>query len=369
MKIASVEVFKMTVPMRVKRRVTFHGGVMKVDEAKNVVVLIHSDNGITGVGSTSSQPLYLGMTQETIAEAAKYLAPLVIGENPCALERINNLMDWSLPGNEAAKCAIDLALHDLLGKAFDQPAYVLLGGKQRDDFITTISVNTDEPDVMAASAMECYDQGYRGLEVQLGVAAGSGFRKDVERLRMVRESVGWEVEIVADAHRNWNPKEAISALSSLEPFDIVVESPTSGGPVAMAEVRRETKVPIIADEDCHTVQHAVDIIRLQAADILCIKPIKAGGLTKARRIAVLAESFGLRCRVDGLPGESKLSNTASAHLVLTLRNPVGCGVAHFTRLGEDFVVEGGLSLAHGRVSLPDRPGLGVEVSGDALRRA
>lgn len=360
MQIERVEVFHMDVPLKPRdvRRLPFAGGMLKMDVAYDVVVKVHA-GGIWGVGMTSSVPPYLGALQATSSAAAKHLAEFIIGVDPFRLEYINDVMDFQLPGHEPAKCAIDMALYDLLGKITGRPAYDLLGGKQRDSFLSTISLAAQEPEEMVAWAKERYEQGFRAFEVHLGAAPGAGIKKDLERVKAIRDAVGDEVIICGDAHRNWTVKEAISAAEALAPYDLIIEQPCRGI-AALATVKRQSKVPIGADEDCHTIQNTVDIIRQDAADYVCIKPMKAGGLTKAKKMATLAESFGLLVRVDGVPGETILSNGASAHLVVTLKNPVACGVMQNIRLSKDLVTKGGMQFKDGKVSLPETPGLGAE---------
>lgn len=360
MKIDRIEVFHLDIPLKPRdvRRLTFAGGIMKMDVAQDVVVKAWSD-GTFGVGMTPTAAPYLGQVQSTVSAAAKYLAATLLGIDPFRIEYINQVMDWNLPGHEPAKCAIDMALYDLLGKITGRPAYDLLGGKRRDSFVSTISLAAQEPEEMAEWAKMRCDQGFRGLEVHLGDTPGSGAAKDVRRMRAVREAVGADVVIVGDVHRNWTVKEAIAGAEALAPFDLVIESPCRGVH-ALAQVKAQSKVPIGADEDCHTVQHAIDIIRRDAADFVTVKPAKAGGLTKAKRLATIAESFGLLVRVDGIPGESILSNGASAHLAMTLENPLACGVMQNIRLSREFVTRGGMRFENGQVTLPDTPGLGAE---------
>ncbi|MCL5046686.1 MAG: mandelate racemase/muconate lactonizing enzyme family protein, partial [Actinobacteria bacterium] len=154
-------------------------------------------------------------------------------------------------------------MYDLLGKITGRPAYDLLGGKRRDSFVSTISLAAQEPEEMAEWAKMRYDQGFRGLEVHLGDAPGSGVAKDVRRMAAVREAVGPDVIIVGDVHRNWTVKEAIAGAEALAPFGLVIESPCRGIH-ALAQVKAGSKIPIGADEDCHTVQNAVDIVRQNA---------------------------------------------------------------------------------------------------------
>jgi L-alanine-DL-glutamate epimerase-like enolase superfamily enzyme len=213
-------------------------------------------------------------------------------------------------------------------------------------------------------AKQKYDLGYRGFEVHLGTAPGTGFEDDLARIAAIRE-VCPDVEFDADAHRNWTVKEAILAIRELEKYNVWIEQPCETMR-QIAEVRANVCAGIIADENCQNVQDTVEIINLKAADAICLKPIKAGGLFKCWQMATLCERFGLAVRIDGIPGESKLSNTASAHMTMNLKQPVVCGVMQHDRLEYDIVVDGGIQFKDGKVSLPEAPGLGCEITEDPM---
>ena len=374
MKIEKIEVFTLDLPLAKSydRPVSGLGGFIRVDTANQVVVKI-SSNGITGYGLTAPVPHYHGQTQMMMVHAIKYLLPFIKEKNPFDLELIHNTMDSALRGSEPAKCAIDLALHDLLGKILNRPVYSLLGGAQRQQFSTTFTLALGRngkilsPSEMAQEAQGYYEQGYRAFEVHIGTP-GKNYRQDIERIAAIRSQVGAKVEIVSDLHRHWTVKEAISAIRELESHNVYVEQPVEGLE-GMSKVCRQVSATIIADESCHTVEDGAAVIHHNAADAFCIKPIKAGGLYKAKKLATLAESFGILTRVDGVPGEGKLSNTASAHLVLTLKHPIVCGVMQHTRLEKDLVTQGGLEFTEGHVTLPDKPGLGVSVDESLLKPA
>ncbi|MFN8460064.1 MAG: enolase C-terminal domain-like protein, partial [Anaerolineae bacterium] len=197
--------------------------------------------------------------------------------------------------------------------------------------------------------------GFRAFEIKMADA-----KLDIERIRAIREAVGPEATLIADANGHWTVKEAIQISRRLEAYQVLIEEPCHGI-TAQEEVRRAVDTPIIADETCHTIEDATEIARRRAADLLSIKIMKAGGLWKARQIAAIAQGAGLGYRVDGVRGETRVSTTASAHLATSLRKPVASGLMQHARLAEDIVVEGGSTFANGRVSAPDAPGLGLKV--------
>jgi L-alanine-DL-glutamate epimerase-like enolase superfamily enzyme len=369
MRIQVVDIFRADLPMKEPLISTFYGSVMTIDRARDVVVKVTADDGRVGYGATTQVPAYHGMTQGMILEACRHLAPLLIGRDPNDLALIHDLMDWAIVRADPAKCAFDMALFDLIGRATGRPAHALIGGRRREAFSTTWTVAsgdatgvwTDEQ--AAAAARQKYDLGYRGFEVHIGSVPGGGFERDLARIAAIKAACP-DVAIDADAHRNWTVKQAILAIRALEPYGVWIEQPCET-PRQLAEVRRNVTAGIIADENCQNVQDLVEIVNLGAADAICLKPIKAGGLYKAWQMATIAERFGLAVRVDGIPGESVLSNTASAHVAMTLKQPIVCGVMQHARLERDFA-SGGIEFRDGMVRLPDAPGLGCEVDESML---
>ena len=360
MKIQSVEVFKLDIPLK-DPMVLSTGAIWNL--AKNVAVRITTDNDHVGYGVTSQVPWYHGMTQGMILDACQYLAPVVVGQDPTSLARIHDLVDRALPRAGPAKCAIDLALYDLLGKAMNQPAYALMGGRRRDSFPTTWTLpvgreTTWSTEETIAEARKKYDLGYRNFEVHVDKTE-AGFEKDLARINAVIDACPG-VGIDADIHRAWTVKQAIRAMRSIEKSNIWIEQPCETLR-EVAEVRGQVTGGILVDENCQTVADLIDVVMLHAADGICLKPIKAGGLYPSWQMSTISERFGLAVRIDGIPGESKLSNTASAHVALTLKQPILCGVMHHERLEYDFVKSGGIEFVDGQVRVTDAPGLGCEV--------
>ncbi|MBI4258003.1 MAG: hypothetical protein HY619_03525, partial [Thaumarchaeota archaeon] len=188
----------------------------------------------------------------------------------------------------------------------------------------------------------------------------SGFDEDIANIRAIRDA-GKDLVIVADAHMHWSVKEAIRTIKALEKFDVIIEQPVRGIE-NMAEVKRAVDAIITADEACFTVDDAVRIVQNRAADSVTVKIPKAGGLYPAKKIITIAEAAGLQVRIDGVPGDTKLSNTAAAHVATTTRRLLpGSGVMqHRYFLKDDVVAEGGLVFEDGRVSVDDKPGFGIK---------
>ena len=365
MRISEVEIYRADIPFKD----TFLSR-MNVRAAKDVVVKVSSEDGLVGIGTTSPVPKYLGATQGIIIEGAKFLASTISGQNPFDIEKIHSLMNDALADNWPAKAAIDLALYDLMGKAVDKPVYQLLGGKVRDHFYTQFNFGMKQirrPTEIAKIAKKAVKEGFRAFEVKVGI----GLKADIARIKAIREAIGDEVILVADANRAWTTKEAIESIRALQGFNnIIFEEPTLGLE-EMLEVREAVDAPVCADESCHTLKDAREIVKKKAADVLCIKIMKAGGILNCKKIATLCDSFNVLCRIDGVPGETLVSNTAGAHIALNAKTliPAGSGVMqHYYTLKED-VATGGLIFNEGKVTIGEKPGLGIKLRKSMLTPA
>ncbi len=354
MKISKIKIYYAKIPFR-----QVSGAPLRTwqDTSPVIFVYIYTDTGLAGVGTATAIGFYLGLTAGALIDVATTLAPLLIGLSPFDIERAHSVMDHHIRGNQAVKAAFDIALYDLMGQAIGRPVYDLLGGRSQTDPLPTTSfaLYVNEPEKMAEDALQRYNEGFRAFEIKM-----TDSKLAVERIRAIREVVGPEATLIADANGHWTVKEAIQVIHRLEPYNVLVEEPCHGI-TAQEEVRRAVAVPIVADETCHTVEDAAEIARRRSADLVSIKLMKAGGLWRAHQIAMIAQGAGLGYRVDGVRGETKVSNTASAHLATALREAIAPGLMQHARLAEDVVTEGGLTFADGRVTVPEAPGLGLKV--------
>ncbi len=361
--VSNIEIFRLNIPFKDDRM-----SRMNVRQAECVLTQIQTDEGLTGVGTASPVPRYMGATQDTIVGGIKFLAGAIAGQDPFNIEKIHLLMEDALLSNTAAKAALDMALYDIMGKALNRSVNRILGGRVREDFLTDKALGMKyigSPSDMAKMAAEGVQEGFKAFEVKVAVG---GEKADIARIKAIREAVGDDILLIADANQCWTVKEAIRTIGKLEDFgNIIVEQPTNSIE-GMAAVTEAVSVPISADESCFTLKDAAEIARRKAADILTVKLMKCGGILPARKIAAIAEGFNLQCRIDGVPGEIKISNTAASHLALSLRNLVdGSGVMqHYYGPKIEIVTKGGLVFKDGSVSVSEGIGLGLEYSKDLL---
>ncbi len=381
MKIERIEVIVTELPVRLKR--TFSSGSYDTGPAdqllgKPVLIKLHA-GGVTGIAQIRpiSPGHFVADTVHSVIGAIKDIyGPLLIGRRLADFEGHDALLSSRLFGNPAARAALDIALHDALGKALGVPVYDLLGGRSNDSIPMEWSVSLyDDPGLMVADAQRAV--GEFGMRVICLKAAGKGgWRQDVRNFETVRKEIGPDILIGVDPNTGWTVAESIQALGAMKDMDVgYCEQPVERRNLAgMAEIRRQSGgVPMMADESLFNVQDAAAIVAAGAADVLCVKLYKVGGLLPARKIAAIAEANDLGINSGGLAVASAIEASAALHYCASIPAGRTFGAAEFVFgagvLGPDpLIAEGDLKIVDGAVAVPDRPGLGLTIDEDALKR-
>jgi L-alanine-DL-glutamate epimerase-like enolase superfamily enzyme len=367
LKITRVATIPVRVPIRPDLAIRARGGVHA--ESPFLLVRVHTDEGITGLGEVSCTPRWSGEDQFTAAHfIEQYLAPQLEGQDPTEIERLSRMLRQALAANPFTKAALEMALWDILGKSVGLPVHRLLGGAVREFVPTKWSVSGVEPDKAAEIARWAFNQGFRAFKVKVGIDA----EQDVTRVRAVREAVGPDLRIGVDANGAWSPRVAVETIRRLCEYNIsFVEQPVAPGDVAwMAEVRRKIEVPVIADESVYTSHDAMALARAGAADVFSIYVGKSAGIGPARKIAAVAEAAGLTCTV-GSNLELGVGTAAMIHLALATP---GIGAEEFPcdiigpLFYEDDVLAEPLPIRGGQAAPHQRPGLGIELDEEKLAR-
>jgi muconate cycloisomerase len=344
-----------------------------------VLVRVTDDAGRVGLGEASVTSVWSGETQAgTLALIREVLAPLVIAADPFDTEWISRRFDKAAFGNSFAKGALEMALLDLQGQILGVPVYKLLGGKglgdlgdlgerggfaQREGIRLKFVVGAVEPELAAQRARRMVDRGWQAIKVKVGRDPHP--RVDVDRLRAVRAAIGPDTWLSVDANGGYTVEQAVWVASRLEKLDVALfEQPTRRGDhAAMAEVRRRSGIPIMADESVFTPQDALDVIRHQAADVLSIYPGKHGGIRATQAIAKLAEAAGIPCTI-GSNLEREVATAAMAHVTVSTAN-IQCERFPGDLIGpvyyEKPLSAEPLRYQADRLWVPEKPGLGVTV--------
>jgi L-alanine-DL-glutamate epimerase-like enolase superfamily enzyme len=363
------------VEIPVRSPYVYSHGVLKA--FSNVLVWVHTDAGQVGVGEASFVPGG-GVSEET-PESTKpmidrYLAPEVLGEDPFDIERIHQKMDGAVPRNLVAKCGIDLALWDVMGKALDTPACKLLGGVYDPKILCTYTLSIDTPERMAEQALLRKGQGYKTLVVKIGREPGS----DIERLRLVREAVGEDVNIRLDANEAYWPDQAVQIIRQMEKYHPeFVEEPVKRWDLdGMAKVAQAVDTPISSDESNTSLETAMRIIQKRAADIINIKISKNGGLYRSKKIAALAEASGIPVIVGGA-NTYEVGRQACRHFAVSTAQAQmgmgseGCAPASQSKIDDvttRVLTYDDVTAGKGYVGVLPGPGLGVELDEEKVRK-
>jgi muconate cycloisomerase len=338
-----------------------------------VLVRVRDDGGHEGLGEASVTSVWSGETQAgTIALIEGVLAPLLVGADPFDTEWLGRRLDRAAFANSFAKGAVEMALLDLQGQALGVPVYRLLGGKddRAEGIRLKFVVGAVEADLAAQRARRMVERGWKAIKVKVGRHEHP--RVDVERLRAVRGAIGPDTWLSVDANGGYTVEQAVWVAPRLEKLDVALfEQPTRRGDhAAMAEVRRRSGIPIMADESVFTPQDALEVIRAGAADVLSIYPGKHGGIRPTQQIAKLAEAAGIPCTI-GSNLEREVATAAMAHVTVCTAN-IQCERFPGDLIGplyyEQPLSRTPLRYQADRLWVPEAPGLGVALAGGAETR-
>ncbi len=367
MKITHVETYPVRIPLKPERRMISALGRYEVSDF--LIVRLGTDAGIEGVGEATVTPRWSG---ETVwgAQALidRVLAPLLIGCDPADLATIERRMDQACTHNWFAKSALEMACWDIQGRAAGKPVYEMLGGAVRPLTIRSrFSMGAYEPGRAAERARELLAAGFTTIKVKVGGAPAD----DIARVRAVRAAAGPQAALVIDANCGWDADTAIHAVRALDDCHLaLVEQPTADGDyAALARVRREIEPPVMADDICFNLVHAQELVRNQCCDVISVYPGKNGGIAKSRRIAEFAAAHGVSASI-GSNLEWDIASAAMGHLIVACRaieiekypgDLLGPDYHEFSIARQPLVIDGP------SLTVPDRPGLGIDVDWDLVR--
>ena len=313
---------------------------------RNVLVRLEHD-GLTGIGEGSASHYY-GESYETMCVALAAWSPL-LGDDPFALDAIEERLDGTLMGNDAARAALEMAMHDWIGKKLGQPTWKLLGLDAAAAPISCVTLGMASPEEMERKLDDVID--FPAIKVKLGAPG------DVENLQRVRRRFKGRLQV--DANAAWSAADAVRVLREIEPIGVeLVEQPVARGDLdGLRWVRERSPIPVFADESCH---HLSDIARLAGrVDGINLKIMKTGGIREMLRMIHAARAHGLKILLGSMV-ESSLALTAAAQ-VAPLADYLDLD-GHWLLADDPF---DGAPGDRGAMTLSSRPGLGVVPAGAA----
>lgn len=372
MKIERIEVFVTDLPVRLRRRTATavsdtgaSGDLM----AKPVLVKIWAE-GVVGYGQTrpTGRQHWTPETSYSIVTAVRdYYGPHLIGAELTDIELIWSDFDRILPKNGAARAALDYAMHDALGKALGVPAHDLIGGCARESIPLEWSVAmTDTAEELVDKCQQARDEhGIRNFSLKSG--GSEGWMADVRMVAALREAMGDDITIGVDTNTGWTISESIRAIKEMQKYDLAyVEQPSAPDDLAgLAFIRQSVAgVAVIADECLNTLSDAYAIAQAKAADVLCVKLMKVGGMAQARKVTAVAEAAHLQVNVGGTAIMSQLEAAAIAHYCATVPDHRFLDGGEFIfglggMMDDPLVPEPDFVIADGHAKVPTAPGLGI----------
>jgi L-alanine-DL-glutamate epimerase-like enolase superfamily enzyme len=345
------------------------------------VIKVIAENGDYGVGEATSQVWYLGETAGHIEACVALYDKALRGADARNFALVHHLMEGQIgggmPGGRGARSGVDMAIYDLVGKALGIPVHGLLGGAYRTEFEMLTNLYHKTPEAMAQACEHYVKEGFKGLKIKVGdtVLAKGWNRDNLERelkiLRAALDVVPSNVYIDADANQGWRSTQwTVAVLKRFAGHDnLSIEQPLPHADiVGAAFVRAHAGVPVILDESVWSPEALMNIVRLDACDRMVLKLNRVGGFLPAAQAIAICESAGIGVSVDTNP-YTILGDTAVCHIAAIARTPypVDCeGHVSFLEMGAANPFRGGITLRGARASLPDAPGLGVDVEWDVL---
>ncbi|MDH5467805.1 MAG: dipeptide epimerase [Candidatus Aminicenantes bacterium] len=355
MKITGIEAWP--VSMRLKEPYTI--AYETIESTTNIFLKFETDKAIAGFGCAAPDLQITGETPESVLQAVNnVISPSIKGSDPLRRAMLTERLAPLLKSQSSALAAVDMALHDILGKVSGLPLWKLLGGF-RDRIRTSVTIGILPEEETIIRAQEFVAQGFKSLKLKGGIDVDS----DIARVLKVREVVGPEIELRFDANQGFTVEQALQFVKKTRTARLeLIEQPTSKGhPDLLGRVTSSVSLPVMADESLMTLRDAFRLARRDLVDMVNVKLMKVGGISVALQINSVARSAGFEVMV-GCMDEAALSIAAGLHFALALPNVVYADLDGHLDLIED-PSQGAVLLRNGVLFPTDKPGLGFDLSG------
>lgn len=365
MRIKTIEPIAVSLPM--KKPVQMSGET--VARADNVLLRIEAEDGTVGWGEAASAPVMTGETVASMMAAVEQMTPGLLGRSADDFAGAATAMAGRMYGNSGAKAAIDIALHDLVGRATGRPVYALLGGIKRSRMPVLAVIGSEDALADLREAEARYASGYRAFKIKVGLGAAQADAARTRSLCTALKKHGDNSLVSADANQGFGVDEALDYVRAIGDCGLdFFEQPVDAHDLdSMARVASATRIAIGADEGIHSRDDIARHHERKAARGVSLKAIKLGGLGAVLDACRLADRLEMSVNISCKTGESSVASAASLHAAaaapaiawgLTVTSP---------GLAEDVVVEP-LRIEAGHIEVSDRPGLGIEVDERRVRR-
>ncbi len=359
MKITRIRIFKTDLPYVGGAYVWGAGNA--IETAKASVVVIDTDAGLQGCGEfTPCGENYMVAHSEGVEAFARLAAPVLLGEDPRQVARIERIMDHVVQGHGYAKAPFDAACWDILGQACGQPVWMLLGGKLTDGApMYRVAPQKATQDTLAE--MQRYRaEGYRQFQIKVG----SDWASDIDRIHAGVALLEPGEKAMADANQGWRVDNAIRVARATPELDFILEQPCRTYEECQ-QVRRVAQQPMKLDECVSGMAAAQRIVADRGAEICCLKISNLGGLSKARRVReFLIENRIAVVSEDSWGGE--IATAAVAHFATSTPEEYLQNTTDLMNYNTASTGIGGAVAKDGKLYAPDVSGMGVVADFESL---
>ncbi len=331
----------------------------------NVLVRLRSDDGIVGWGEGVEAPALTGHTQSDIVDDLESLRDSIVGSDASRITELWSRLRARRPDASTALGAVDIAVHDLMGKALGVPVHALLGGATRGSIPALTLVGSGSEQADAEKLVERREAGHTWFKIKLGMGS-----REIEWRTLARaiELAGETGVVCGDANEAWETAGAIAFLSGIDGLPVrFVEQPVPrDDPAVLLRVAAESPVPICADESAGSLAAVLEFAGSSLGGV-SLKLIKHGGITGVMRGAAICSEGGLAVNLAGKVIESSISAAANLHCAAAM-DAVDYGCSPANQGVRQDVTQDPLVVSEGSFTVPTGAGLGVEVDEDLVGR-
>ena len=356
MKITQLHSFLVRIPQK-PPIAPYQSRYRATSEKESLIIRLETDTGLVGWGETPVDWInksYAGNPEEALRRAA-------VGRDPFDLERFyaeSKLGSYLTSG-------VEMAMWDLMGQATKQPLYKLLGGAVRSKNIELAACMGIRPYDEAKQIARGYlEQGFTTLKTKAGRRA----EEDLDMVRGIRDGVGDKLKLRIDPNQGYAPEVAFPLAKDLEKYNLeYFEQPMPLGLIAdAARLRRQTKTPIALNESVTTTDIVLQILQLNAAEVVLPDTYQCGGILAVKKVAALAEAAGVTC-VFHCAHDLGLKTAAMLHVVVSTPGFTLANDCTYYGLVDDIITPLH-KIERGHMPVPEGPGLGVHVDEQKLKK-
>ncbi len=335
-----------------------------------MIVRIRMSDGVVGIGegTTIGGLAYGAESPEGMKLAIDaYIAPLLLAADPNRVALAMATIGKAVQGNHFAKCAVETALIDALGKRLGVAASELLGGRQHDRLPVAWALASGDTARDIAEAEEMLAKRRHNI-FKLKIGRGDP-KANIAHVAAIKRAVGDRASIRVDVNQAWSEATASACLPLLKDAGVdLVEQPIGLKNIrGMARLARETSIAIMADEALHGPETAFHFAQAEAADVFALKILQSGGLFAAAKVAAIAEASGIGL-YGGTMLEGAVATIASAQLFSTFAKMEWGTELFGPLLLTEEILEEPLDYSEFSLKVPDGPGLGIALDESQLNR-